>query len=190
MLARMSFAHIDLALAERADHLAAHHDGIEDAASHYATASEALFAVGLVALIAIALLTRNRRAALGGVLAGAAAAVALAAGAVVAALVSRPRPFVAHHDITAFIAHAPDPGFPSDHAVAAFAIATMLMLRFGVRGLPVLIAAIALAASRVLVGVHYPGDVLAGALIGVLAALAVERIARAPWPAGASSVED
>ena len=59
----------------------------------------------------------------------------------------------------------------------------MLMLRFGVRGLPVLIAAIALAASRVLVGVHYPGDVLAGALIGVLAALAVERIARAPWPA-------
>jgi undecaprenyl-diphosphatase len=178
----MSFAHADLSLAERANHLAAHHDGIEDAASHYASVSEALFAIGLLALIVIALLTRNRRAALAGVLAGAAAAVALAAGSVVAALVSRPRPFVAHHDITAFIAHAPDPGFPSDHAIAAFAIATMLTLRFGVRGVPVLIAAIALAISRVFVGVHYPGDVLAGALIGVLAALAVDRIARTPWP--------
>jgi undecaprenyl-diphosphatase len=179
----MSVAHVDLSLAESANHLAAHHDGIEDAASRYAILSEPLFAGALVALIVVALLLRRRQIAAGGVLAGVAAAAALAAGAVVAAMVSRPRPFVAHHDITAFIAHAPDPGFPSDHATAAFAIATMLMLRFGMRALPTLLAAVALAASRVLVGVHYPGDVLAGALIGVLAALAVDRVARLSWPA-------
>jgi undecaprenyl-diphosphatase len=179
----MSLTHVDLALAEHANHLAARHDGIEDAASRYASLSEALFAGGLVALILVALVTRHRGVAVGGILAGAAAAAAVAAGALVAALVSRPRPFVSHADITAFIAHAPDPGFPSDHATAAFAIAAMLMLRFGLRALPVLLAAVALAASRVLVGVHYPGDVLAGALIGVLAALAVDRLARLPWPA-------
>jgi undecaprenyl-diphosphatase len=179
----VSLAHADVALAEHANRLAAHHDGLEDAASRYASMSEVLFAGGLVALILVALVTRHRGVAVGGILAGAAAAAALAVGAVLAALVSRPRPFVSHADITAFIAHAPDPGFPSDHATAAFAIAAMLMLRFGMRALPVLLAAIALAASRVLVGVHYPGDVLAGATVGIVIALLVDRLARLPWPA-------
>jgi undecaprenyl-diphosphatase len=183
----VSLAHIDLTLAERANHLAAHHDGIEDAASAYAALSEALFAGGLALLIVVALISRRRHLAAAGVLAGAAAAAALVVGALISAVVSRPRPFVTHADITAFVAHAPDPGFPSDHAVAAFAIATMLALRLGAKALPVLLLAVALAVSRVLVGVHYPGDVLVGALIGAAAALAVDRLARLPWPAAIAS---
>jgi membrane-associated phospholipid phosphatase len=54
---------------------------------------------------------------------------------------------------------------------AAFAIGSALVLRLGPRWMPVLVAAGLLAVSRVVVGVHYPSDVVAGAAIGTLAAV-------------------
>ena len=74
------------------------------------------------------------------------------------------------------IAHAADPGLPSDHATAAFAIAVDL-LTHRVGGLLVLGAAGVLAFGRVLLGVHYPTDVLAGAILCALVALLVTRLA-------------
>jgi undecaprenyl-diphosphatase len=62
------------------------------------------------------------------------------------------------------------PSFPSEHAAAAFAAARTLSgssphLR------PVVVpAAVAVAASRVRVGVHYPTDVIAGAALGLVVA--------------------
>jgi undecaprenyl-diphosphatase len=176
----MSLVHIDLSLATQANAFAAHHDGWEDVARAYASASELLFVAGVVVLGLLGLLLRRDRLIGASVLAVLAAGIGLTAAAVVSAVVDRPRPFVNHPQIHPFLAHAPDPGFPSDHATAAFAIAAVLLLRIGGRAVPVLIAAIALAASRVLVGVHYPGDVLAGALIGTVAALAVCLVVRHP----------
>lgn len=173
----MSLTHLDVVVAEGANRFAMRHDGWEDAARAWAGASELVFIACVVLLIAAGLLYRRRALATAGAMALGAAGVSLAVAAVVARLIDRPRPFVAHTQIHAFLAHAADGGFPSDHATAAFAIAVVLMLRFGWRAVPVLVAAIALAASRVLVGVHYPGDVLAGALIGTLGALAVWSIA-------------
>ncbi|MBI5107012.1 MAG: phosphatase PAP2 family protein, partial [Solirubrobacterales bacterium] len=107
-----------------------------------------------------------------GVAAGASAAVALALGQVVSRLVDRPRPFVAHPDqVHLFAPHAADASFPSDHATAAFAIATAILLRNRLAGILTMAAAAALAASRVVIGVHYPADVLAGAALGALVAL-------------------
>ena len=63
------------------------------------------------------------------------------------------------------VRHAADPGFPSDHATAAFAIATTCSSTTA-GGIAVLVAAVLLAVDRVAVGVHYPADVLAGALLG------------------------
>jgi undecaprenyl-diphosphatase len=164
---------LDVHLAETANSFSAHHDGWEDAARAYAHVSEPLFIVFVVVLAAAGLLLRRRRVLAASVLAVIAAGAGLVVAAVLARVVDRPRPFVAHPQIHAFLAHAADPGFPSDHATAAFAIAVVLVLRLGLRWLPVLIAAAALAVSRVLVGVHYPADVLAGALIGTAAAVAV-----------------
>ena len=164
---------LDVHLAETANSFAAHHDGWEDAARAYAHVSEPLFIVLVVVLAAAGLLLRRPRVLAASALAVIAAGAGLVVAAVLARVVDRPRPFVAHPQIHAFLAHANDPGFPSDHATAAFAIATVLVLWLGLRWLPVVIAAAALCVSRVLVGVHYPADVLAGALLGTAAAFAV-----------------
>jgi undecaprenyl-diphosphatase len=163
----------DVRLAESANAFAQHHDGWEDAARSYAHLSEPLFIAGVILLAVAGLALRRRHLVSASVLAVVASGLAVTVAAVIARIVDRPRPFVAHPQIHLFLAHAPDPGFPSDHATAAFAIAGVLLLRLGRWALPVLLAAVALAVSRVLVGVHYPNDVLAGALLGTAAALLV-----------------
>jgi undecaprenyl-diphosphatase len=171
----------DVRLAESANAFAQHHDGWEDAARAYAQLSEPLFIAGVVALALAGLLMHRRALVAASALAVLAAGVGLSVAAVLGRLVDRPRPFVAHPQIHAFLAHAPDPGFPSDHATAAFAIAIVLLIRLGRWTSPILLAAAALAVSRVLVGVHYPDDVLAGALLGTAAAALVCALAlRAP----------
>jgi len=162
----------DLSLTHALNTWATQHDGYEDGFSAYAVASEPLFLLALVVLFAVvwgSLRTVARRAA---VAAGASAAVALTLGQLVSHLVDRPRPFVAHpHLIHLFAPHAADAGFPSDHATAAFAIAVAVLLRKRLWGLIALAAATLLALSRVVIGVHYPVDVLAGAALGAATAL-------------------
>ncbi len=63
--------------------------------------------------------------------------------------------------------------FPSGHAASAAAFATGVALESRAWGAVVAPVAASVAFSRVYTGVHYPGDVLAGAALGVGAALAV-----------------
>jgi membrane-associated phospholipid phosphatase len=63
--------------------------------------------------------------------------------------------------------------FPSGHSASAFAFATVLSRDIPWLSVPVLILAASVAYSRVHTGVHYPGDVVAGALIGIAAGQAV-----------------
>jgi undecaprenyl-diphosphatase len=174
----MSLASTDLSIAAGANRLAQHHDGWEDLASAYATASEALFLAAVVALIVAGMVLRRPRLAVAGGLAVAASGLALVVGHLVSLAVDRPRPFVAHPQIHLFARHAADASFPSDHATAAFAIAGVLVLWLGRRAAIALVAAVALAVSRVAVGLHYPGDVLAGAALGLACAAVVCRAAR------------
>src|SRR5919199_1511306 len=84
---------------------------------------------------------------------GGSAAVALLVAQVVSRLADRPRPFVAHPGaLHIFAAHAADPGFPSDHATAAFAIAAAVLLRDRRWGVAVMAPAVVLAAGRVAMG--------------------------------------
>jgi undecaprenyl-diphosphatase len=169
---------MDWSLTHALNAFLAGHDAVEDPLVAYVGAAEVLFAGVLLAVFALA---RGRSAV--GVrrlvaAAGASAALALLLALVVSHAVGRPRPFVAHPGaLHLFAAHAADPGFPSDHATAAFAIAVAVLLRDRRWGLPVLVAAVVLAAGRVAMGVHYPSDVAAGAVLGTLSALAL-------WTAG------
>jgi undecaprenyl-diphosphatase len=81
----------------------------------------------------------------------------------------RDRPFVTH-DVLQLIKHAANASFPSDHATAAFAVATAFWIVKPRIGKLWLLIAACIAFSRVWTGVHYPSDVLAGALIGAASA--------------------
>lgn len=147
------------------------HDGVEDPLLFYVNASEALF-VATLAIVFLAARGRFadwRRACLAAVLS---AGLGLAIGKAISELVDRARPFVADpHGVHLFANHAADPGFPSDHATAAFAIAVAIFLRKRAWGTFALVAATVLSVGRVALGVHYPSDVLAGAALGSVAAL-------------------
>lgn len=84
-------------------------------------------------------------------------------------LVDRERPFYVYLHIEK-LGRGGGSSFPSGHTVESFAIATGLTLLFRKR--PVIIAgygwASLVAYTRLALGVHYPSDVLAGAITGIL----------------------
>jgi len=97
-------------------------------------------------------------------------------------LVHRTRPY---RHIDEVVARGGDPmrwdrwSFPSGHAAVSFALATSYSLshaRWYVV-VPAYVWAGSVALSRVWRGVHYPSDVLAGALLGTLVAWSVSRLA-------------
>lgn len=87
--------------------------------------------------------------------------------------VDRPRPFVTYPDIQKE-ATVGTQSFPSGHTGAAFATATALTLEFPkwYVAAPAYTWASAVGYSRMHLGVHYPSDVLAGALLGTGTAFA------------------
>ena len=70
------------------------------------------------------------------------------------------------------------PEFPSDHATVAFAAAFAVLVFYRRLGALLVLAAIGVAVARVLVGVHYPIDVAASAVIGGVSAAIVTVAAR------------
>jgi undecaprenyl-diphosphatase len=120
--------------------------------------------------------------------------LAYALNLLVESFVFEPRPFVSHK-VHLLIAHARDASFPSDHAAWAFAVVGVLMFSFlpalvatwrkhsdrGSAWLPVplllmiivVVIACSIGFARIYVGVHYPGDILGGAVDGLIAGLVV-----------------
>jgi membrane-associated phospholipid phosphatase len=81
--------------------------------------------------------------------------------------IDRPRPFVTYPDIEK-ATHAGSPSFPSGHTSDAFSLATSLSIAYPKWYVivPSYAWAVTVAYSRMHLGVHYPSDVLAGALVG------------------------
>ena len=66
--------------------------------------------------------------------------------------------------------------FPSDHAAVAFALAISVFLYNKKLGLVFLASALLVGVARVLSNVHYPVDILGGALLGSFVVLAVDTL--------------
>lgn len=77
-----------------------------------------------------------------------------------------PRPFVAIPDINALLPYQSGYSFPSMHAALSVAIATIITLHYRRLGVLLYVFAIAVALSRIYVGVHYPKDVIVGGMLG------------------------
>jgi undecaprenyl-diphosphatase len=89
------------------------------------------------------------------------------------ALIPRHRPF--EHQLGP---HSSTHSFPSGHAATSFACATVLAHYAPRLRVPLFVLAALIAFSRVYNGMHYPTDVLAGAVLGVLTALLLLAAAR------------
>ena len=87
------------------------------------------------------------------------------------AVYHRPRPFLTH-DIVQLLPET-SYSFPSGHATFFFAFAGALYFYNKRWGIWFGIAALLIGIARVMSGVHYPSDIIAGALIGILTAWAV-----------------
>lgn len=123
-----------------------------------------------VALLGALLQPRNRRAWL---TAGIGAFVAHAAAVVIKRVVKRERP---HHPAVAVNVGTPSRlSFPSAHATSTTAAAILLGKATGLPLPAVLVPPMAL--SRLVLGVHYPSDVLTGVAVGTVVAKTVGAIA-------------
>jgi undecaprenyl-diphosphatase len=68
--------------------------------------------------------------------------------------------------------------FPSGHTITAFAVSLSLAAFYPDLGVGLLFCAVSVAASRILLGMHFLSDVLAGAAIGALLAVGASHLVR------------
>jgi len=104
---------------------------------------------------------------------------ALGLGSLVADLHTQVRPFVSDAGTRLLVSHSPDNGFPSDHATVAFAAAGVLVWWKRIAGAIAVSLAALIGVARIFVGVHWPGDILAGAAIGLIAGTVLAQTI--PW---------
>lgn len=87
-------------------------------------------------------------------------------------LIKRDRPAMRIDFYEAWITPSDQFSFPSGHTAAAFLFACLIWEFYPLFALPMFIWATLVGASRVLLGVHYPSDIAAGAVLGCSCAFA------------------
>lgn len=79
----------------------------------------------------------------------------------------RPRPFV-ENSVTLLISHNPTASFPSGHASFYFALSGAVYFFNKKLGVLFFLTSFLMGVSRVYCGLHWPSDILAGAILGIL----------------------
>ncbi len=144
-----------------------HSPGLESAAQALGKAGNNA-AAWVVLGVVLALIDPSRREAW--LICAALGPIAIALNYAIKLAVRRPRPVL---DGLPPLGGAPSSlSFPSAHALSSFAVATA-MFRVDPATAGALVVALALSLGRPYLGMHYPSDVIAGALLGILLGLVV-----------------
>jgi undecaprenyl-diphosphatase len=94
----------------------------------------------------------------------------------------RTRPCIALEGVRLLVGCTNSPSFPSNHAVNASVLATLVTLDVPRLWLAAAALAMLVGYSRVYVGVHYPLDVLSGGALGIAVALVFSGLLERIWP--------
>src|SRR3954454_4284363 len=150
--------------------LARHTGRLHGVVLGYATYGVLLFALLLLARALLRRSAADRRLAAAG-WACLATVLAVALNQPLVSAFGEPRPYTAHPGLLVLADASSDFSFPSDHAVMAGAAAAGLWLASRALRTLAAVAAVVMAFSRVYIAAHYPWDVVAGLVFGVLVAL-------------------
>ncbi|QIZ10579.1 undecaprenyl-diphosphatase [Priestia megaterium] len=162
-------SHLDYGIFQIINHLAVSERFLNPLMIFLAEKADYLFFAGIIFYWFYRKSSQNRKMVVEAILA---ACVALSINGEIGHFFYRNRPFVTHH-VNWLIPHVKNASFPSDHATAAFVIATAIWNWKRRDGWLWLVLAAGIALSRVWTGVHYPLDVAAGMLIGASVAFAI-----------------
>lgn len=86
---------------------------------------------------------------------------------------TRSRPYWILKNLNTYGIDLRDYSFPSGHSAASFAVAVIIALNFPKISIVVIMLALLIAISRIYLAVHYPTDVAAGIIIGIVSSLLV-----------------
>lgn len=130
--------------------------------------------IWIAASLALIFVKRHRKTAL--MLLGGLACSAVVGNLILKNLVARTRPFALNPAVNLLISAPTDYSFPSGHTMSSFAAAVILYHADKRFGIPALILAFLIAFSRLYLYVHFPSDIIAGAVIGAVIGYAVCKI--------------
>ena len=88
-------------------------------------------------------------------------------------LIQRQRPCWIDTNILLLIPNPTDFSFPSGHTLASFEASIMILLHSKKWGIPAIILSILIACSRMYLFVHFPTDILGGAILGTTISILV-----------------
>ena len=100
-------------------------------------------------------------------------------------LFGRARPFVAYEFAGLLIPPPSGDSFPSNHSMVSFAAAAALCCLLALKVSAVAVACL-IAFSRLYLYVHYPSDILAGAVIGIAVGIGSVWLVEKTWPESSS----
>ena len=101
--------------------------------------------------------------------------LAWAVAEIIKALFPTTRPFVTNGEFPLTLTVPGGASFPSGHTAAAFGLAVSIWLHDKKVGLFYILGAVLIGVARILSNVHYPVDIIGGAIIGSLTAAVIEK---------------